>query len=139
VLCNALHDRHPDHGRASQLVSEACFYSGLAKIKTAPAGKEQEAWRPRAVYHYIQDRAMKPDFVVDISGYFEKKMEAIKAYSSQFFDPGSKEPQTYISTPAFLHSIGHRNAEWGRIVGVDYAEGFVAERYAGIKNLFDLI
>ncbi|HEY6162066.1 MAG TPA: bacillithiol biosynthesis deacetylase BshB1 [Bacteroidia bacterium] len=139
VLCNALHDRHPDHGRASQLVSESCFYSGLARIKTKYQGKGQAAWRPKAVYHYIQDRSMQPSFVVDISDQMEKKMKAIQAYRSQFFDPSSKEPQTYISTPEFLDSIRNRCAEYGRIIGVRYAEAFVAERIFGISSLSDLI
>jgi N-acetylglucosamine malate deacetylase 1 len=139
VLCNALTDRHPDHGRASLLVSDACFYSGLVKIRTKYRGKAQAAWRPRAVYHYIQDRHMRPDLVVDISPYFDQKMKAVKAYRSQFFDPDSPEPPTYISTKAFIESIHNRNAEMGRIIGVDFAEGFVTERYPGIKNLFDLI
>jgi bacillithiol biosynthesis deacetylase BshB1 len=139
VICNALYDRHPDHGRSSSLVSEACFYAGLAKIKTLDKGKPQEAWRPLAVYHYIQDRQMKPDLVVDISGQMDMKMAAIKAYRSQFFDPSSKAPATYISTPEFLESIRNRNAEWGRIIGVKHAEGFMAERYPGVSSLFDLI
>jgi bacillithiol biosynthesis deacetylase BshB1 len=139
VLCNALHDRHPDHGRASQLVSESCFYSGLTRIRTKYKGKEQGAWRPKAVYHYIQDRAMRPSFVVDISEQLGKKMEAIRAYRSQFFDPSSKEPQTYISSPEFLDSIRNRCAEYGRIIGVKYAEAFVAERIFGIGSLSDLI
>ena len=139
VICNALFDRHPDHGRSSALVSEACFYAGLARIKTMDKGKQQEAWRPLAVYHYIQDRQMKPDLVVDISEQMKSKMKAIKAYHSQFFNPASKAPPTYISTPEFLDSILNRNAEWGRIIGVKYAEGFMVERYPGVHSLFDLI
>jgi bacillithiol biosynthesis deacetylase BshB1 len=139
VLCNALNDRHPDHGRAARLIADSCFYAGLVKIVTTGNGNEQQPWRPRAVYHYIQDRSMRPDFVVDITGFFDKKMEAMKAYSSQFFDPSSPEPHTYISTPQFLDSIKHRCAEFGRIIGVEYAEGFCTERFIGVKDLFSLI
>ncbi|HXA02625.1 MAG TPA: bacillithiol biosynthesis deacetylase BshB1, partial [Cytophagaceae bacterium] len=102
VLANAIHDRHPDHGRGSELVSRACFLSGLRKIETRDENKNQKEWRPRAVFHYIQDRYIVPDFVVDISKQWEKKVKAIKAYKSQFFDPASKEPQTYISAPDFF-------------------------------------
>src|ERR1051326_7412785 len=139
VLCNAIADRHPDHGRASRLLSDSCFYSGLTKIKTKFDGKVQEAWRPLAVYHYIQDRHMKPSFVVNISAYMERKMQAIKAYASQFYDASSNEPSTYISSPEFLNSIVNRNAECGRIIGVKYAEAFVAERFFGVNSLFELI
>ena len=139
VICNAVSDRHPDHGKASTLITTACFYSGLSKILTTGAdGKRQLAWRPKAVYHYIQDRFMDPDFVVDTSAYHSKKMKAIKAYTSQFYDPRSKEKDTYISSPEFLQSIVSRNAELGRIIGVKFAEGFIAERYPGVDSLFDL-
>ena len=140
VICNTLSDRHPDHGKAASLISHACFYSGLSKIITSDAdGKKQAAWRPKAVYHYIQDRSLKPSFVVDTSAYHSKKMKAIKAYASQFHDPKSKEKNTYISTPEFLQSISNRNAEFGRIIGVKYAEGFISERYVGVNSLFDLL
>lgn len=135
VVCNAIRDRHPDHGRSSQLVSDACFLSGLEKIKT----NKQQAWRPKAVYHYIQDRFIKPDIVVDISDFMEIKMKAIHAYKSQFHNPSSKEPQTYISSPEFLDGIKGRCIEMGRIIGVKYAEGFTAERYVGVNLLSDLI
>jgi N-acetylglucosamine malate deacetylase 1 len=139
VLCNAVSDRHPDHGRAAALVSEACFYSGLAKIETTDEGKLQSAWRPKAIYHYIQDRYAHPDILVDVSEQIEKKKAAIMAFSSQFYNPGSGEPQTPISTPEFLESVYAKMSTWGRAIGVKYAEGFTVERYAGVKNLFDLL
>ncbi|MBC3539758.1 bacillithiol biosynthesis deacetylase BshB1 [Rufibacter sediminis] len=143
VLMNAIHDRHPDHGRGSQLVSEACFYSGLRQIKTQGAdGQEQEAWRPKAVYHYIQDRFISPDLVVDITPYWETKVEAIRAFKTQFFTPAtadSPEPATYISSPEFLQFIESRAKELGHAIGVSYGEGFTKERSLGVKNLFDLI
>jgi len=139
VICNAITDRHPDHGRASKLVSESCFYSGLIKIETKLNGKIQEGWRPKAVYHTIQDRFIKPDFVVDVTPYIDKKMKAVLAFSSQFHNPKSKEPQTVISTPHFLESLKARMIEFGRPAGFDYAEGFTVERYPGVKSLFDLV
>ena len=139
ILCNAITDRHPDHGRAAQLISEACYYSGLAKIETKVDGKIQQAFRPKAVYHYIQDRHIQPDFVVDVSEFVNKKMEAIQAFSSQFYNPKSKEAETPISSRDFLQSIRSRMNDLGRNIGVQYAEGFTAERYVGVKNLFDLL
>lgn len=140
VLCNALDDRHPDHGRAAHLVSDSCFLSGLLKIKTRDAeGNKQLPWRPRLVLHYIQDRYCTPSFLVDISGYMKVKMEAIRAYKTQFFNPDSKEPGTYISSPVFLNSLENRAAEFGRIIGVDYAEGFTCERIFGVNDLNTLI
>lgn len=138
VLCNAVSDRHPDHGRAAQLVSEACFYAGLRRIETELDGKAQEAWRPKAVYHYIQDRQLQPDLVVDVTDYVDKKMEAILAFSSQFFDPNSKEPRTPISGPEFLEHVKSKMMVFGRDIGVPYAEGFNVERTPGVKDLFDL-
>lgn len=138
VLCNAVDDRHPDHGRASKLVSEACFYSGLRKIKTNFEGVEQEAYRPKAVYHYIQDRFIDPDFVVDVTEFIDVKMNAIKAYKTQFFDPNSTEPKTPISGEEFFDFIKSRMMEFGRPIGAVYAEGFTTERYMGVENLFDL-
>lgn len=139
VLTNAPYDRHPDHGRASQLVSESSFYAGLTKIETTYKGKKQLLWRPKAVYHYVQDRYIKPDVVVDISGFFEKKMEVINCYASQFYKPDSVEPETPISTPDFLHFVKARAMQYGRLIGVKYGEGFVAERSVGVENLFELI
>ena len=140
VLCNAIHDRHPDHGRASKLVSDACFYSGLLKVQTEDdASEPQERWRPQAIYHYIQDRLMTPDFVVDITPYFERKLEAIRAYSSQFYDPNSTEPSSPISSKDFLDYIEAQDRVMGRYIGVTYAEGFVAERPLGVASVFDLL
>ncbi len=139
VLCNAISDRHPDHGRSAKLVNEACFYSGLIKIETKHLKKKQECWRPKAVYHYIQDNFIHPDFVIDITSYMDKKMESIMAYGSQFYNPKSKEPVTPISTPEFLEVIKAKNAIWGRAIGTKYAEGFTVNRYPGIDSLFDLI
>lgn len=139
ILCNAIDDRHPDHGRASKLVSDACFYSGLIKIETSLDNKQQAAWRPKAVYHYIQDHYIHPDFVIDITDYFDIKHKAIMAFSSQFYKADSKEPQTPISSREFLESLNSKMAIWGRAIGVKYAEGFTVERYPGVNSLFDLI
>lgn len=140
VLANAVTDRHPDHGRASKLISDACFYAGLVKIETRDdEGLIQSAWRPKAVYHYIQDRNLKADFVVDITQYLDKKIESIMAYSSQFFDPESKEPETPISSKAFIDYMKAKNRAYGRDIGAEYAEAFTVERNIGVKNLFDLV
>jgi len=140
VLMNAISDRHPDHGRGSTLVSESCFLAGLKQIETvSETGEKQTAWRPKNVYHYIQDRLHNPDLVVDISAYWEKKVESIKAFRSQFFDPNSSEPNTYISSPEFLKFLEARSREMGHLVGVEFGEGFTKERHVGVKNLFDLL
>ena len=141
VLCNAVDDRHIDHGKGSKLVSDACFLSGLTKIDTKMEGEEewQEAWRPKAVYHYIQWKNLTPDFALDVSGFIEKKTEAILAYSSQFFDPGSNEPETPISSKNFIDSVNYRARDLGRLIGVEYAEGFTVERFVGVDSLDDLI
>ena len=140
VLCNAISDRHPDHGRAAKLVADACFYSGLIKIETMYANKElQPAWRPKAVYHYIQDNFIHPDFVVDVTEHIAKKHESIMAYSSQFYNPKSNEPQTPISSKQFLETLNSKMSIWGRAIGVPYAEGFTVNRYIGVNNLFDLV
>ncbi len=139
VLANAPHDRHPDHGRASKLVSDACFYAGLPKIETLNYSNVfQKSFRPQAVYHYIQDRNLNPDFVVDITPYMDKKIESILAYKTQFYDPQSSEPETPISSQAFLDFIKAKNRTFARDIGVEYAEGFKVERTLGVKNLFDL-
>lgn len=139
VLCNAISDRHPDHGRAAMLVTDSCFLSNLSKIITKDEqGKLQEPWKPQTVYHYIQDRYRTPDFVVDISDHMEKKMACIHAYKSQFFDPSSGEPETYISSKAFLESIRTRAAELGRITGVAFAEGFNTIRMPVVRTLHAL-
>ncbi len=138
ILCNAVSDRHPDHARAAELVSDACFYTGLIKVPTTFNGKEQAAWRPKAVYHYIQDRQLKPDFVVDITSFIDKKMEAINAFKSQFYDPNSKEPESPISVANFFDVVKGKMSVFGRDAGYDYAEGFTVERTMGVNNLFDL-
>lgn len=135
VLCNAIDDRHIDHGKGSKLVSDACFLSGLLKIETKVDDKLQEKWRPNNVYHYIQWKNINPDFVVDVTGFIEKKVDSILAYSSQFFDPKSNEPETPITSKNFLDSITYRAKDLGRIIGVEYAEGFTSERFVAVKNL----
>lgn len=139
VLMNAVNDRHPDHGRASKLVSEACFLSGLIMYETEWEGSRQEAMRPSAVYHYIQDYYIKPDFVVDVTEYHERKISAVQAYKTQFYNPDSTEPETPISGLDFLESVSVRMMEFGRPAGFKYAEGFTAERFIGVKNITDLI
>ncbi|MFK7786461.1 MAG: bacillithiol biosynthesis deacetylase BshB1 [Crocinitomicaceae bacterium] len=138
VLANAMRDRHPDHGRAGQLVSEACFLSGLVKVETTWEGEEQIACRPKAVYHYTQDYYIKPDFVVDVTDFYERKMASIQAYKTQFFNPDSKEPETPISSRGFLDFVESRMREYGRPIGAKYAEGFTVERFIGVEDLFDL-
>ncbi|MBI3501705.1 MAG: bacillithiol biosynthesis deacetylase BshB1 [Bacteroidetes bacterium] len=132
VLAPAISDRHPDHGRAAQLIAEASFLSGLPRIGTKEKSKKQPSWRPKAVYHYIQYRKHKPDFAIDITPYIEKKMEAIQAFASQFYNPVSKEPETLISHPKFFHYVRQREMEYGKLIGAQYAEGFnVMEEYRG--------
>jgi bacillithiol biosynthesis deacetylase BshB1 len=139
VICNAVDDRHIDHSKGSKLVSDACFLSGLIKIETEYQGEKQKAWRPKLVYHYMQWKNSIPDFVVDISGFNEKRVQSILAYSSQFYDPNSNEPETVIATKNFLESLSYRAQDLGRIIGVDYAEGFTVERYLAVDTLSDLI
>lgn len=137
VLANAIDDRHPDHGRAAQLINDACFYAGLRKVITVSEdGVEQEAWRPKNVFHYIQDRYIKPAFIVDISAFMDKKIEAIRAFKSQFFVPtyNSNEPQSYISTPEFLEFIEARAKELGHAIGVKYGEGFTSYKALGVNG-----
>ncbi len=138
VLANALEDRHPDHAVGARLVADACFLAGLPKVKTTYKGKHQVAFRPRIVLHYIQDRMPKPDLLVDISGFVDKRMSAIMAFKSQFYDEKSREPETPISSRQFLDALEFRALEWGRMIGVPYAEGFNAERRIGIGDLFAL-
>ena len=139
VLCNAVDDRHIDHAKGSKMVSDASFLSGLVKIVTELEGKIQEAWRPKVVYHYIQWKNIVPDFVVDITGFTDKKIEAILAYSSQFYNVNSKEPESPITSKNFLESLNYRSRDLGRLTGVDYAEGFTVERYLAVNSLGDLI
>jgi bacillithiol biosynthesis deacetylase BshB1 len=135
VLCNAIDDRHIDHGKGSKLVSDACFLSGLQKIETEIGESRQEKWRPKVVYHYIQWKNIEPDFVVDVTGFMDKKIAAVMAYSSQFFDPKSTEPQTPITSKNFTDSIEYRARDLGRLINVDYAEGFTVERYVAVDSL----
>ena len=139
VLCNAVEDRHPDHGRAAVLVAESCFLSGLKKIESSFEGHKQQHWRPKQLYHYIQWNNDTPDFVVDVSAQMELKLEVVKAYNSQFYIPNSTEPETPISTENFLNSIRYRAADLGRLIGVDYAEGFTASRLIGVDSISDLV
>ncbi|HVS98255.1 MAG TPA: bacillithiol biosynthesis deacetylase BshB1 [Puia sp.] len=142
VLANALEDRHPDHGRAGHLIVESCFYSGLRRVETTDAeGRPQEHWRPKYVFHYIQDRYADPDFVYDISPVFDTKLASIRAYSSQFFstDYGQNEPQTYISTPEFLQQLIGRHQQFGKMIGVPYAEGFKTQKTIGIRDFGALV
>ncbi len=139
IFCNATEDRHPDHGRSSSLVEDAAFLSGLVKIETLESGSQQEPWKPKYVFHYIQDRYIEPDFVVDISEVFEKKLEAIRAFKTQFHQEGMEGPQTYISTPDFLDSIIYRAKMFGKMIGVKYAEGFISKKMIGLENLDGLV
>jgi len=139
ILANADCDRHPDHGRASKLVSEAVFLSGLCKLNTEIGGVTQEPHRPSAVYHYIQDYYIEPDIVIDVTDFFEQKMQSILAYKTQFFDPNSNEPETPIRSKEFMEYVESRMRVFGRPIGVEYAEGFTVERYPGVNLLTDLI
>lgn len=140
ILCNAPEDRHPDHGRSAQLVEDASFLAGLRKIETLDEnGQAQEAWKPKYVFNYIQDRYLQPDFVIDISDVIEQKIESIKAYSTQFYNPDHNEPETYISTPDFLDSVLYRSKMMGKMIGVKYAEGFISKKTIGFNSFNALI
>lgn len=139
VLCNSITDRHPDHGRGGDLVSRACFLSGLRKIETIYDGTQQEAYRPRAIYRYIQDRWIEPDIIVDISSEMETKLACIKAFSSQFYDPSSDEPETPISSKDFMEFIDARAIQFGRLINTKFGEGFNVERSIGVDDLTNLI
>jgi len=138
ILCNAIDDRHIDHGKGSQLVSDACFLSGLIKIETKVDGEIQDKWRPKQVYHYIQWKNLEPDLAVDVSGYMDVKMASVLAYKTQFYDPNSNEPQTPISSKNFTDSIAYRARDLGRLIGTEFAEGFTVERYVAVDSLFNL-
>ncbi len=138
ILANAPMDRHPDHGRAGKLITDACFYSGLIRIETEVDGAAQEAWRPKAIYHYIQDYFIEPDFVVDVSEFKAQKMEAIKAFASQFYSPNSDEPESPIAVKNFFDFIEGRMVNMGRYIGAEYGEGFVKARPLGVDSLLDL-
>lgn len=138
IICNAPEDRHPDHGKGGALVRDAAFLSGLRRIETTDdSGQPQEPWRPKKVFHYIQDRFLKPSFVVDITGFFEQKIESVKAYGSQFYNPESDEPLTYISTKDFWDFLEARNRELGHMIGVTYGEGFISETMMEVRDLMD--
>jgi bacillithiol biosynthesis deacetylase BshB1 len=141
VLCNAIDDRHPDHGRAAQLVSDSCFLSGLRKVETFDGREKQEIWKPKYVFNYIQDQYFTPSFVVDISEVIEKKLDAIKAFKTQFFtgEKNDNEPQTYISTPEFLESVINRSKMFGKMIGVKHAEGFISKKMIGISSFDSLV
>ncbi|WP_445954860.1 bacillithiol biosynthesis deacetylase BshB1 [Yeosuana sp.] len=140
VICNAIEDRHIDHAKGSQLVCDACFLSGLLKIDTKTEDSEdwQEPWRPKQIYHYIQWKNLEPDVIVDVSDYMDKKMEAVLAYKTQFYDKNSKEPMTPISTKNFTDSIKNRAIDMGRLIGTSYGEGFTVDRIIAVDSLFDL-
>ncbi|MDB5140356.1 MAG: bacillithiol biosynthesis deacetylase BshB1 [Mucilaginibacter sp.] len=139
LITNAYHDRHPDHGRANELVEASAFLSGLRRIETYNNGELQEAWRPGLVLHFIQDNYIKPDILVDVTGFWDKKIESIKAYGSQFFNPDwQQEPQTYISSPDFIKIVEARAMEFGKSIRVKYAEGFTSRKILGVDSLFDL-
>jgi bacillithiol biosynthesis deacetylase BshB1 len=138
ILANATDDRHPDHGRASKLILDSCFYSGLRRIETEMDGVSQVAWRPKVVYHYIQDYFLKPDFVVDVTPYVKTKFESIKAFGSQFYNPESKEPESPISVANFDDFLNGRMAQMGRYIGVEFGEGYTVARPIGVNTLSDL-
>jgi bacillithiol biosynthesis deacetylase BshB1 len=138
VLANAVSDRHPDHGKGASLATNACFMSGLRKIETKLDGIPQDPWRPKFVYHYIQNNYIQPDFIFDITEYWDTKVASIMAFKSQFYDPASQEPASFISSPDFLPFVESRSREFGHRIMTKYGEGFTIERYIGVKDLFDL-
>ncbi|UBB88756.1 bacillithiol biosynthesis deacetylase BshB1 [Candidatus Kaistella beijingensis] len=139
VLANAIDDRHPDHAKAAKLVSDACFLSGLVKIETVSEGENQKPWRPKQIFHYIQWKNIAPDFVIDITNFMEKKIEACLAFKTQFYDPNSTEPMTPIATKDFLESLTYRAQDLGRLSGVEFAEGFTTEKLLAFKNFDGII
>ncbi len=140
VLANAIEDRHPDHGKGAALAVDACFYSGLRMIETFDFdGTPQQAWRPKALYHYIQDRFIKPDLVVDISKFWDTKEASIRAYKSQFYDPNSTEPESYLTSPEFLEFLKARSQEMGHMIGAKFGEGYTKTKMIGINDFFSLI
>jgi bacillithiol biosynthesis deacetylase BshB1 len=138
VLSNALSDRHPDHARAGDLANDACFLSGLSKIETELDGVLQDAWRPRLILQYIQDYYIKPDIIVDITPFIDLKVNAIRAFKTQFYNPDHQEAETYISSPEFFESVLGRAREFGKSIGATFAEGFTSRKLLGVDDLFDL-
>ena len=139
VFANAVDDRHPDHAKASKLVSDACFLSGLIKIETTLENQSQKAWRPKQIFHYIQWKQITPAFVIDISGFMEKKIQACLAYKTQFYNPNSNEPMTPIASKDFLESLTYRAQDLGRLSGVNFAEGFTTEKLLTLKNFEGIV
>lgn len=139
IIANAPHDRHPDHGKAAELCYTASFLSGLPKVKTTDEQLEQAAWRPRHFYHFIQSNFISPDFIVDVSDYWEIKMKSVMAYATQFYNPESKEPETFISSEGFIKLIESRGREFGYAVGVKYGEGFLSKKIPAVNDLFNMI
>ncbi len=139
IITNAPEDRHPDHGRSSTLITTAAFMAGLAKIETTLDGANQGIWRAKQIYHFIQSQLLVPDIIVDVSAHWETKLRAIRAYQSQFYNPDSTEPETFISSPGFLKLIESRGHEFGYSIGVTYGEGFLINRKPGVKNLNNLL
>ena len=138
VIANAIYDRHPDHGKGSSLSFESCFYAGLAKIETKDNGVNQSAWRPKHLYHFIQSQLLPPDFVVDVSDFWDTKMKSVRAFKTQFHDPTSNEPETFISSPAFIKLLEARGHEFGHSIGAKYGEGFTVRRVIGVNDIFSL-
>jgi bacillithiol biosynthesis deacetylase BshB1 len=138
VLANATYDRHPDHGKGAELAFEACFYAGLAKIETTDNGVNQKPWRPKHLYHFIQSQYIQPDFVLDVSDFWETKMKSIRAYKTQFHNPDSNEPETFISSPAFIKFLESRAQELGHAIGATYGEGFTVRRVIGVNDIFSI-
>ncbi|WCT13982.1 bacillithiol biosynthesis deacetylase BshB1 [Mucilaginibacter jinjuensis] len=140
VIGNAYHDRHPDHGRANQLIEDASFLAGLRKIETTLDGEIQQEWRPKQVMHFIQDRYIKPDIIIDVTEYWDQKIASLYAYGSQFHNPEwENEPQTYISSPEFIQVTEARAREFGKSIGARFAEGFTSRKLLGVESLFDLV
>ena len=139
VIANALADRHPDHGRAGRLIADACFLAGLRRVESEMDGLPQQAWRPKRIFHMIQDRFAEPSIIVDITESFEAKIESMKAYKSQFHDPNSNEPVTYIATQDFFEAIKARALLLGKRIGAKYGEGFICENVPGVSDLDKLL
>lgn len=139
ILANALADRHPDHGKAAQVVKRATFLAGLKNVKTDLDGKSQENWYIKSLYHYIQTDFHQPDFVIDVSAFWETRMEAVRAFKSQFFDPNGESTNTLISTPEFMELIDARGREFGMFIRVKYGEGFISDRMLGVSDLTSLL